>query len=133
MVGNGMLTVGDLARHTGMSPKLIRRLTDLGLIYSPGRSSANYRQYDESAMWCVQIITELRTLGLTIDEIEKLADAYLHGQDGEASRLLDDMIDDARARVTRQMAQLEEMKTRLEHVRAGSVLESLAASDPTRS
>jgi hypothetical protein len=37
------MTVGELARRTGVSRKAIRDLEGLGLIYSAGRNDANYR------------------------------------------------------------------------------------------
>lgn len=133
MVDDGMLTVGKLARRTGMSAKLIRRLTDIGLIYSPGRSVAGYRLYDQSAIWCVEVITKLRSLGFTIDEVERLADAYLRGQDGELRHLFEDMLDGARRRVSKRIGQLEEVRARQDQALAGSAdLRSMAASDPTR-
>jgi MerR family transcriptional regulator, copper efflux regulator len=75
--GRRLMTVGDLARRTGMSAKAIRQFEGLGLIYSAGRSEANYRLFDESAIWCVQVIGNLRSLGLTIKEIQRLAAVYL--------------------------------------------------------
>jgi len=67
-----LMTVGELARRTGMSAKAIRQFEGLGLIYSAGRSEANYRLFDESAIWCIQVIGNLRSLGLTIKEIQQL-------------------------------------------------------------
>ena len=49
----------------------------MGLVYSAGRSPAGYRLYDESALWCVAVIGELRSLGLTLAEIRDLAAVYL--------------------------------------------------------
>jgi DNA-binding transcriptional MerR regulator len=40
------MTVGELARLTGMSAKAIRQFEALCLIYSAGRSEANYRLSD---------------------------------------------------------------------------------------
>jgi DNA-binding transcriptional MerR regulator len=71
------MTVGELARRTGMSAKAIRQFEGLGLIYSAGRSEANYRLFEESAIWCVQVIGHLRSLGLTIKEIQQLAAVYI--------------------------------------------------------
>src|SRR6266508_4651052 len=70
--GGRLMTVGELARRTGMSAKAIRQFEELGLIYSAGRSEANYRLFDESAIWCIQVIGNLRSLGLTIKEIQQL-------------------------------------------------------------
>lgn len=74
---NQLMTVGQLAARTGLSIKAIRELEGRGLIYTAGRSPANYRLFDESALWCAQVIGNLRSLGLTIKEIEQLAGVYL--------------------------------------------------------
>jgi MerR family transcriptional regulator, copper efflux regulator len=68
-----LMTVGQLAARTGLSIKSIRELEGRDLIYTVGRSPANYRLFDESALWCAQVIGNLRSLGLTIKEIEQLA------------------------------------------------------------
>jgi MerR family copper efflux transcriptional regulator len=75
--GERLMTVGELARRSGMSAKAIRQFEGLGLIYSAGRSEANYRLFEESAIWCIQVIGNLRALGLTIKEIQQLAAVYL--------------------------------------------------------
>src|SRR5919201_3199784 len=78
-IGQGtdrLMTVGELSRRTGLSIKAIRQYEALGLIYSAGRSEANYRLFDESALWCAQVIDRLRGLGLTIKEIQQLARVY---------------------------------------------------------
>ena len=72
-----LMTVGELAERTGISRKAIRELEERGLIYSAGRSESNYRLYDEDALWCVQMISGLRSLGLTIGEIERFHADYL--------------------------------------------------------
>jgi hypothetical protein len=45
--GERLMTVGELGRRTGMSAKATREFEGLGLIYSAGRSEANYRLFDE--------------------------------------------------------------------------------------
>ena len=68
-----VMTIGDLARRTGVPAKVLRRHHDLGLIYGLGRSRAGYRLFDEHALWCVGVITTLRALGLSEAEIRQLA------------------------------------------------------------
>lgn len=70
---NGHMTIGELSEHTGVPIKALRTYTDLGLIYTPGRSTAGYRLYTDDALRCVRFIGELRGLGLTIAEICQLA------------------------------------------------------------
>ncbi len=53
------MTVGELARRTGLSIKAIRQYEELGLIYSAGRSEGGYRLFDESALWCAEVISTL--------------------------------------------------------------------------
>ncbi|MBT2419387.1 MerR family transcriptional regulator [Streptomyces sp. ISL-22] len=74
------MTVGELSRHTGVPVKALREYTDLGLIYTLGRSAANYRLFTADALWCVRWIGQLRDLGLTVAEIRQLTTAYLDGQ-----------------------------------------------------
>ncbi|KUL42560.1 MerR family transcriptional regulator [Streptomyces regalis] len=71
------MTVGELSRRTGVPVKTLREYTDLGLIYTLGRSPAGYRLFAVDALWCVRWIGELRGLGLTVAEIRELTTAYL--------------------------------------------------------
>lgn len=71
--GRSVLTVGDLSRRTGIPIKAIRHYTDQGLVYTLGRSSTGYRTYSHDALWCLESITTLRGLGLTLAEIGELA------------------------------------------------------------
>jgi DNA-binding transcriptional MerR regulator len=77
-VRNGhVMTVGELSRRTGVPVKQLREYEDLGLIYTVGRSAGNYRLFDEDALWCVERIRNLRSLGLTKVEIRDLTEVYL--------------------------------------------------------
>ncbi|GAC1401998.1 MAG: hypothetical protein NVSMB60_17840 [Mycobacterium sp.] len=67
-----MLTLGDLSRRTGIPIKAIRFYTDHGLVNTLGRSPAGYRAYTSEALCCLQLITTMRGLGLTITEIREL-------------------------------------------------------------
>jgi MerR family copper efflux transcriptional regulator len=67
-----VLTVGDLSRRTGIPIKAIRDYTDQGLVYTLGRSSAGYRTYNHDALRCLELITTMRGLGLTLAEIGEL-------------------------------------------------------------
>jgi MerR family copper efflux transcriptional regulator len=100
---SGLMTVGELARRTGLSHKAIRELEGRGLIYSAGRSESNYRLFDETALWCVGAVGEMRSLGLTLAEIEQLHDSYLKDPDrppsAEFARLLGRVEERTRAHI----------------------------------
>jgi Alkylmercury lyase/MerR family regulatory protein len=61
------MIIGQLARRTGVPIKTLREYEQLGLIYTLGRSESNYRLFDEEALWCVQVIRTMRSLGLTLN------------------------------------------------------------------
>lgn len=130
-MNDSLMTVGELADRTGMSPKLIRRLTDAGLIYSPGRSEADYRLFEESAVWCVETVSALRSLGLTIREVERLASVYLDDKRADAHDVFRETLRRAKARSESRMANLEEVVARQEEVLAVGP-GTLIGPDPTR-
>jgi DNA-binding transcriptional MerR regulator len=134
-----LMTVGELARRTGVSPKAIREFEGLGLIYSAGRSEANYRLFDESAIWCVEVIGNLRALGLTIKEIRQLAAVYLDRPDEPIGPPLADLLDQAEQRIEQRRDQLEAIQRRIRSFRAankaalaGRSDSDLATGDPRR-
>ncbi len=103
------MTSGVLARRAGLSVKAVREYADAGLIYSIGRSGAGYRLFDEEALWCVQMIQGLRSLGLTVAEIHLLAGA--HEQIGpRLARLLEA----AKTRVGVRITELQQVLERIE-------------------
>jgi MerR family transcriptional regulator, copper efflux regulator len=113
-----LMTVGELARRTGLTVKAIRRYEALGLIYSAGRSEGNYRLFDESALWCASVIATLRSLGLTIKEIERLVRIYLDNPEEPVGPHLTALLDAAEQRIEAQVAELEEVRARIRDYRS---------------
>lgn len=115
----GLMTVGELARRTGLSIKAIRRYEALGLIYSAGRSQGGYRLFDDSALWCAQVVERLRSLGLTIKEIDQLGSAYL-GRPGEPiGPHLAALLEGAEQRIEDRIAELVAVRERIREYRTG--------------
>lgn len=122
-----------------MGVRAIRQFEARGLIYSAGRSAANYRLYDASALWCIGVIQVLRSLGLTIREIETLGVVYQEEPDAQIGDMLAHLLDAAELRITRRIDELNEVRTRiaafrLEHVAAltGGQSADLVSGDPHR-
>lgn len=135
-----LMTVGELSARTGLSAKAIRRYHDVGLIYSAGRSEAGYRLFDQSALWCAQTIEGLRSLGLTIKEIEELTASYLGDADEPIGPRLAELLDRAERRIADRIAELEAVRRRNREycshhaaALAGRSGEPLAPPDPRRS
>ena len=113
-----LMTVGELSRRTGLSIKAIREYEALGLIYSAGRSDGNYRLFDETALWCARVITEWRSVGLTIKQIKRLGDAYLADRDEPIGPKIAAALDRAEQRVETQLQELEALRHRIAAYRA---------------
>lgn len=134
MTRAALMTVGELSRRTGTPAKALRAWTDLGLVYSAGRSPAGYRLYDESALWCAAVIGELRGLGLTIAEIRELAAVYL-GQPGEPiGPHLAALLRRARDRADTRIRNLQDLRERIDQALASDELDltgdTLRYTDP---
>jgi DNA-binding transcriptional MerR regulator len=134
-----LMTVGELAERTGISRKAIRDLEQRGLIYSAGRSESNYRLYDEEALWCVQMISGLRSLGLTLAEIQQFGADYQAGPGEHVGPRLATLLERVQQRVTTQLAELEQVLQRIEAFReanaaalAGEPDAQLGPPDPRR-
>jgi MerR family transcriptional regulator, copper efflux regulator len=130
-----LMTVGHLARRTGLSIKAIREYEALGLIYSAGRSEGNYRLFDETALWCARGISDMRSVGLTIKEIKQLADAYLADRDEPIGPKIAAALDRAEQRVETQLQELEALRRRIAAYRADNAAAlagraDFAAPDP---
>jgi DNA-binding transcriptional MerR regulator len=108
------MTVGELSRRTGTPVKALRRYEHLGLVYTVGRSPANYRLFDESSLWCVKVIHDLRGLGLTVSEICDLAATYLGKPDQPIGPHLAERLRVVRARLDERIAGLQEVRWRID-------------------
>jgi DNA-binding transcriptional MerR regulator len=129
------MTIGELSARTGLSLKAIREFEARGLIYSAGRSEGNYRLFDEWALWCAQVIVALRSLGLTLKEIEQLAGVYLGRPDEPIEGHISLHLDRADARIAARIGQLREVRRKIHEFRKQLVdgeLSRLARTDPRR-
>jgi len=108
------MTVGELSRRTGVPVKTLREYTDLGLIYTLGRSPANYRLFDADALWCVRFIDQMRGLGLTVAEIRELTSAWLEGASASAGPRMAKLLRRSRERAQRRIAEQQHILGRIE-------------------
>lgn len=108
------MTVGELSRRTGVPVKALREYTDLGLIYTLGRSPSNYRLYDTDALWCVHFIGELRGLGLTVAEIHELTAAWADGAEQPVGSHLAELLHRSRERLLQRIAAQQQILDRIE-------------------
>ncbi|MEA2195408.1 MAG: hypothetical protein QOG42_1842 [Solirubrobacteraceae bacterium] len=78
MAGNDVLiTIGALARLTGLSVRTLRFYSDSGLLAPAGRSEAGYRLYDTGAAARAELVRTLRELGVDLPTIRRVLDREL--------------------------------------------------------
>jgi len=107
------MTVGQLARRTGVPIKALRTFEDLGFLSTLGRSESNYRLFGEEAVRCVQVVQSLRSLGLTLKAIRALATAHCEGPGELVEGLLQEYLPQALARVEAQISTLQALRHRI--------------------
>ena len=142
MSQSNAMTIGQLSRRTGVPIKVLRDYEDLGFLYTLGRSESNYRLFGEEALWCVQVIQGLRSLGLTLKEIQTLVTCYLERPGEPSGVLLEAQLAQALARVEIRITALQSLRQRILEFQAAwagapappaaSSLAQLLARDPRR-
>ncbi|MGW1956950.1 HEAT repeat domain-containing protein [Streptomyces sp. NPDC001920] len=104
------MLIGDVARRSGVSARMLRHYDTLGLVRPTGRTEAGYREYSSEDIRRIFHVESLRSLGLSLREIGRALD-----EPGfEPSALVDDLIRRTRERIASET----ELLTRLTRIGA---------------
>ncbi len=123
MLRANAMTIGQLSQRTGTPIKVLREYEAMGFLYTQGRSESNYRLFGEDALWCVQVVKGLRSLGLTLKEIKDLTTTYLERPGDQLNTLLDERLAQALTRTEARIASLQALRQRIlefQAIRAGA-------------
>lgn len=66
------ISIGQLARLTGLPVKTVRYYSDIGLVPAAARTAAGYRRYDQAGLVRVELVRTLRDLGLDLATIHRV-------------------------------------------------------------
>lgn len=81
------LSIGELARRTGVSTRTIRYYEELGILPTPERTDGGTRRYPKEYVFYVEGARALKDLGFGLEEIAELGKFALTGHwDSERSR-----------------------------------------------
>lgn len=109
-----MMNIGEAARESGVSAKMIRYYEESGLIPPAGRTGSGYRTYGPKEVQILRFVRRARDLGFPM---EKVADLLALWRDRE--RASSDVKRLAEAQIEtleRRIREMQQMKMTLEHL-----------------
>lgn len=108
------LSIGQIARATGVAAKTIRYYEQVGVLPAAGRTASGYRRYDQAGVERIHFIRRARSLGLPLEQLKTLSSA-LDGGSRLRPRLLA-LVREQLADVRHRIAELEVVGRQLEAV-----------------
>ncbi|MFN7166676.1 MAG: MerR family transcriptional regulator [Pannonibacter sp.] len=110
------LSIGDLARRTGVKVPTIRYYEQMGLVPEPPRTEGNQRRYGRAELERLTFIKHARDLGLPMEAIRDLIDLSAHPERpcGDAERIAAEQL----AAVRDKIARLQRLEAELERIMA---------------
>nr|WP_272923690.1 MerR family transcriptional regulator [Streptomyces sp. SID8378] len=102
--------IGEVARRSGVSARMLRHYESLGLVRPSGRTGSGYREYSGEDVRRIFHIESLRAMGLSLREIGRALD-----DPGFAPA---DLVDDLIRRTRERIAAETELLIRLDRVHA---------------
>ena len=108
------MNIGEAAKASGVSAKMIRHYELVGLVPQPIRTDSGYRQYTASEVHTLRFIRQARDLGFSIPQIGELVGLW---QDrGRPSRQVKALAQAHIEVLDRKVQDLLAMKATLEHL-----------------
>lgn len=104
------MLIGEVARRSGVSARMLRHYESLGLVRPSGRTGSGYREYSGEDIRRIFHIESLRSLGLSLREIGRALD----DPGFTPSALVGDLIHQTRERIAAET----ELLTRLRRIDA---------------
>lgn len=104
-------STGDLARLTGNTLRTVRYYEEQGLLHPVPRSSGEHRLFTQKDLDCLRTISDLRAVGLSLEEISQVIKLRVHAPEGAV------LVEGARKMLEQQLAVVEERLATLQRVR----------------
>nr|BAA86118.1 MerR2 [Clostridium butyricum] len=108
------LTIGQLAQQTGVSRKAIRLYEEKELILpSIKRTGGNYRVYNQEHVFCINGIKQLRSLGVSLEEMKDLI-VIFEKNTVEIEPHLQHLLKDKLTKIDEQINELQKLRKHIE-------------------
>ncbi|MFF1922182.1 HEAT repeat domain-containing protein [Streptomyces sp. NPDC058221] len=100
------MLIGDVARRSGVSARMLRHYESLGLVRPTERTEGGYREYSGADIRRIFHIESLRSLGLSLREVGRA----LEDPGFKPSELVDDLVRQTRERLADEAALLTRLR-----------------------
>ena len=108
------MNIGDVAKATGISAKMIRYYEETGLIRAALRTYSGYRVYSENDIQTLRFVRRARDLGFTVKQIDGLLTLWRDRD--RASADVKQIAMGHVAELEKKMRELKEMTETLRHL-----------------
>lgn len=108
------MNIGEAAKLSGLSAKMIRHYEQIKLLKPAERSAAGYRQYNAQNIEVLQFIRQARVLGFSITQIDALLSLWQDPQ--RPSRAVKEVAQLHLQEVEHKMRELAAMQTTLQQM-----------------
>ena len=121
VIGNGPFNIGQAAKQSGVSAKMVRHYESLGLLPAVHRTDAGYRQYGDKQVHTLRFIRRARLLGFSMAEIAELLKLWQNQQRASADvkRIAQAHVADLERRIA-EMQAMRQTLAELAHCCAGN-------------
>ena len=111
---NISMNIGEAAKASGVSAKMIRHYEGVGLFPEAARTDSGYRQYTDKEVGTLRFIRQSRDLGFSIEQIRELLGLWQNRRrpSRQVKALAQAHIDE----LDEKLKELQAMKATLEHL-----------------
>jgi Cu(I)-responsive transcriptional regulator len=129
------MNIGETARHSGVSAKMIRHYEGIGLIPKAARTYSGYRTYAAGDVHTLRFIRQARNLGFSIKQIGQLLGLWRNQRrpSSKVKALAQEHMTELDARIAEMQAMKRALQALAEHCHGDErpecpILDGLAAS-----
>lgn len=103
------MNIGEAAKASGVSAKMIRYYESIGLIPTAGRTGSGYRVYSATEVQMLRFIRRSRDLGFPVQKIEELLALWRDRtrQSADVKRLALEQIDGLQQKINEMQAMMD--------------------------